>query len=300
MMFCVNVKRFGFQFTKLFIVITKIFGFLIIDYMLFTLITSEKDPASKTMLKYLQEDKKFHEIKKFYLTSPVYDNISIFISPYQLLSSDSIDSSCKETNVFIFLSRHQSKSKIPSLTCHFPGNYFTNSYGGNKCELGIAYPSLQKNYLLKIFQEREKVPLCDITIETTHHGPTSIKKPVMFVEIGSSEDQWNNSETASFVCDSLLDTLTQKIYPAKDIAIGLGGNHYGSKFNKLIINTEYGIGHIANKYNLSYINKDMLNQMISKCYEKVTHIIIDQKGLGNEKVRIMNLLKDIELEVVKI
>jgi len=44
----------------------------------------------------------------------------------------------------------------------------------------------------------------------------------------------------------------------------------------------------------------MLNQMISKCYEKVTHIIIDQKGLGNEKLRIMNLLKDIELEVIKI
>ena len=63
-MFCVNVKRFGFQFTKLFIVITKIFGFLIIDYMLFTLITSEKDPASKTMLKYLQEDKKIPWNKK--------------------------------------------------------------------------------------------------------------------------------------------------------------------------------------------------------------------------------------------
>lgn len=268
--------------------------------MLFTLITSERDPASKTMIKYLQEDKKFKEIKNFYLTSSLYHNISMFISPDQLLFSDSIDAQCKETDVLIFLSRHQSKSKIPSLTCHFPGNYFTNSYGGNKCELGIAYPSLQKNYLLKIFELREKVPLCDITIETTHHGPTSIKKPVMFVEIGSSEDQWSNIENASFVCDSLLDTLTKKICPAKDIAIGLGGNHYGSKFNKLILNTEYGIGHIANKYNLYNINKDMLNQMISKCYEKVTHIIIDQKGLGNEKERIMNLLKDIELEVIKI
>jgi D-aminoacyl-tRNA deacylase len=268
--------------------------------MLFTLITSEKDPASKTMLKFLQEDKKFHEKRNFYLTSSLYDNISVFISPDQLLFSDSIDSKCKETDVLIFLSRHQSQSKIPSLTCHFPGNYFTNSYGGNNCELGIAYPSLQKNYLLKIFQLREKVPWCDITIETTHHGPTSIKKPVMFVEIGSSDDQWSNIENVSFVCDSLLDTLTKKIWPAKDIAIGLGGNHYGSKFNKLILNTEYGIGHIANKYNLFNINKDMLNQMISKCYEKVTHIIIDQKGLGNEKVRIMNLLKEIELEVIKI
>ncbi len=299
-MFCVNVKCFGFQFNKLINVIIKILYIFTLDHMFFTLITSEMDPASKTMIEYLQENKKFKEIKKFYFTSSLYDNISMFISKNPLIYADSIDALCNKTDALIFLSRHQSKSKIPSLTCHFPGNYFTNSYGGNKFELGIAYPSLQKNYLLKIFQIREKVPLCDITIETTHHGPTSLKKPVMFVEIGSSEDQWKNIENASFVCDSLLDTLTKKITNAKDIGIGLGGNHYGSKFNKLILNTEYGIGHIANKYNLVNINKDMLNQMISKCYEKVTHIIIDQKSLGNEKQRILNLIKDIELEVIKI
>ncbi len=122
----------------------------------------------------------------------------------------------------------------------------------------------------------------------------------MFVEIGSSEDQWSSLENASFVCDSLLDTLTKKIPNTKYIGIGLGGNHYGSKFNKLILNTEYGIGHIASKYDLINIDQEMLNQMISKCYEKITHIIIDQKGLGNEKQRIMNLVKGVELEVIKI
>ena len=38
--------------------------------MLFTLITSEIDPASRTMIKYLQEDKKFKETKNYYFTSP--------------------------------------------------------------------------------------------------------------------------------------------------------------------------------------------------------------------------------------
>jgi D-aminoacyl-tRNA deacylase len=300
-MFCVDVKCFGFQFNILIKLIIKIlYIFTLLDHMFFTLITSEMDPASKTMIEYLQENKKFKEIKKFYFTSSLYDNISMFISKKPLIFTDSVDTLCNKTDAMIFLSRHQSQSKIPSLTCHFPGNYFTNSYGGNKFELGISYPSLQKNYLIKIFQLREKVPLCDITIETTHHGPTSLKKPVMFVEIGSSEDQWKNIENASFVCDCLLDTLTKKVTNAKDIGIGLGGNHYGSNFNKFILNTEYGIGHIANKYNLVNINKDMLNQMISKCYEKVTHIIIDQKSLGNEKQRIMNLIKDIELEVIRI
>lgn len=268
--------------------------------MFFTLITSELDLASKTMLRYLQEYKKFNELENFYFTSSLYDNISIFISKNQLIFTDCFNELYKKTDVFIFLSRHQSKSRIPSLTCHFPGNYFTNSYGGNKFELGIAYPSLQKNYLKRMYQSREKVSFCDITIETTHHGPTNIKKPVMFVEIGSSEDQWSNIDIASVVCDSLIDVLTKKMVSAKYIGIGLGGNHYGSKFNKLILDTDYGIGHIANKYNLVNLNNDMLNQMISKCYEKVTHIIVDQKGLGNEKQRIMSLLNNTELEVIKI
>lgn len=268
--------------------------------MFFTLVTSESDPASKTMIEYLQDYKKFNELKNFCLNSSLYDNVSIFLSTNQLIFTDRFDDLSKKTDAFIFLSRHQSKSKIPSLTCHFPGNFFTNHYGGNKYELGIAYPSLQKNYLKKIYQSREIVPLCDITIETTHHGPTSLNKPVMFVEIGSSEDQWSNMDIAAVVCDSLLDILTKKMINAKYIGIGLGGNHYGSKFNKLILETDYGIGHIANKYNLVNLNNDMLNQMISKCYEKVTYIIIDQKGLGNEKQRIMSLLNNIKLEVIKI
>jgi D-aminoacyl-tRNA deacylase len=268
--------------------------------MFFTLITSELDPASKTMLNYLQEYKKFNEFENFCFTSSLYENISIFISKKQLIFAECFDNLYKTTDAFIFLSRHQSKSKIPSLTCHFTGNYCENSFGGNNYELGIAYPSLQKNYLKKIYQSREKVPLSQITIETTHHGPTSIKKPVMFVEIGSSEDQWSNMDVASLVCDTLLNILTKKIDNAKHIGIGLGGNHYGSKFNKLILDTDYAIGHIVNKYNLINFNIDMLKQMILKCFEKVTHIVIDQKGLGNEKQRIMNFLGDVELEVIKI
>ena len=44
----------------------------------------------------------------------------------------------------------------------------------------------------------------------------------------------------------------------------------------------------------------MLNQMVLRSYEKVSYIIIDQKGLGNEKEKIMNLLKNTELEIIKI
>ena len=59
--------------------------------MLFTLITSKMDPASKTMIEYLQESKKFKEIKDFYFTSSMYDNISMLVSKTPLIYADNVD-----------------------------------------------------------------------------------------------------------------------------------------------------------------------------------------------------------------
>ena len=66
--------------------------------MFFTLITSELDLASKTMLRYLQEYKKFNELENFYFTSSLYDNISIFISKNQLILTDCFNELYKKIN----------------------------------------------------------------------------------------------------------------------------------------------------------------------------------------------------------
>jgi D-tyrosyl-tRNA(Tyr) deacylase len=60
------------------------------------------------------------------------------------------------------------------------------------------------------------------------------------------------------------------------------------------------MGHISSKYNLCNVNEDLVNQMITKCHEKITHIILDNKGLGNEKQRIFDLVKDTGLDILKI
>jgi D-tyrosyl-tRNA(Tyr) deacylase len=44
----------------------------------------------------------------------------------------------------------------------------------------------------------------------------------------------------------------------------------------------------------------MLNQMIAKSIEKVRYIIVDWKGLGKEKNRIMTLVENTGLEVLKV
>ena len=103
-----------------------------------------------------------------------------------------------KADVFIFLSKHKSHSSIPTLTCHFTGNFSTdNSHGGYPRQIAIAYPSLLKGYLKAITDARQKVPGYEVTIEATHHGPTSINKPVLFIELGSSEKQWRDENAAA-------------------------------------------------------------------------------------------------------
>jgi len=200
--------------------------------------------------------------------------------------------------MFIFLSKHRSHSSIPTLTCHFTGNFSAdNSYGGNPRQLAISYPSLQKGYLKAITAVRHKVPEYEVIIEATHHGPTSLNKPVLFVELGSSEKQWADENAASVICDSLLRLLENGFERCEKVGIALGGTHYPRKFNKLLLESNFGLAAVASKHNLEAIDDAMLDQMIEKSIEKVTHIVLDSKGLGTEKDRILKTVQKTPLEL---
>ena len=232
--------------------------------MFYTLVVSESDPASKTMTLYLEKEQEFlpsDQENIFY--SNLYDNIVLYKSGDQLIYTEDLDNKVPNSEFFIFLSKHVSNIKQPSLTCHFTGNFQNNYYGGNPGELGIAYPSLQKAYLQQLNRYRDELQSFEITIEATHHGPTSLKKPVVFIEIGSTEREWNNTYIASIVCKSIITIISNPLHHKKNIGVGLGGNHYGSKFNYLLLNSDIALSHISSKYNLGSINENLLNQIES-------------------------------------
>ena len=165
-----------------------------------------------------------------------------------LLYLDKLDEKYPESEAFLFLSRHSSESGIPTLTCHFTGNFSaSNPYGGNPRELGICYPYLQKQYIKEINRLRSLVPEYRIIIEATHHGPTSLKKPSIFVEIGSTPKQWVDRHAASIVCDSMISLITRKNTNThcKTVGIALGGTHYPTKFNQLLLETDFGLAAVA-------------------------------------------------------
>lgn len=229
--------------------------------------------------------------------SPKYKDIVLHLTKESLLTLESLDGDYPQAEAFVFLSKHRSDSGIPTLTCHCTGNFSDAPFGGNPGELATAWPSLQKAYLKAITEAR--VPGYDVIIEATHHGPTSLAKPVLFIELGSSEKQWVDKDAAKAMCKCILYVL-QDVPPCKKVGVAIGGTHYPTKFNKLLLESEFGLAAVASKHNLGAIDERMLAQMMRKSSEKVTHVVLDAKGLGSHKDRIMKMVEKTGLEVLKV
>src|SRR6185503_13625868 len=153
---------------------------------------------------------------------------------------------------------------------------------------------------IELNNQKDNVPFYDIIIESTHHGPTSLEKPILFIEIGSTEKQWTDENVANMVCSSLFKVITKEQGVCKKVGIAIGGTHYPTKFNNILLESEYGLGPIAAKHDLPHLDNSMIVQMIQKNIEKVTCVIIDTKGLGKEKSRILTALDEVGIEIVKI
>lgn len=268
----------------------------------YTLVCSKQDLASGTISSCLIEKYGFTQMPEGIpsFSSTHYPGIVLHISENSLLYLDNLDEKYPNTSCYIFLSQHKSQANIPALTCHSTGNFSNNNFGGKERELGICYPWIQKQYLIELNKKKDTVPEYDIIIESTHHGPTSLKKPILFVEIGSTKEQWTDKNAADTVCSSLFTVLVRKRGLCEKVAIGLGGNHYPTKFNRMLLDSEYGFGPIAAKHDLPYLDNSMILQMIQKNIEKVTCVIVDAKGLGKEKFRILTALEELAIEIVKI
>ena len=266
----------------------------------YTLVCSTSDIASSTVIDNLINLHYFAKLDESTFYSKDYPNVQLHLTTKSLLYADGLDEIYPDSECFIFISQHRSASNIPTLTCHTTGNFGENLYGGRSKEMGICYPWIQKEYLVELNSMKNHVPNYDITIEASHHGPTSSNKPTLFIEIGSTEKQWTDKTAAQTVCTALLRVVSTKPDYCKKVAIGLGGTHYPTKFNKLILESEYGLGSVAARHNLPLVEESMLKQMISRSIEDVSCVVIDAKGMGGEKHRLLPLIEKTGLELVKL
>jgi D-aminoacyl-tRNA deacylase len=89
----------------------------------------------------------------------------------------------KEPECIIFVSRHVGETGA-LLTAHYTGNFGEAKFGGRPRELSRSCPNLHKAIVDSL---RKYAPSnYEVGIECTHHGPSDVNVPSMFVEIGSS------------------------------------------------------------------------------------------------------------------
>ena len=182
----------------------------------------------------------------------------------------------EEIDNIIFLSRHKAASGRPSLTVHPIGNWGSAEYGGKESEISGASPKWMTGLLLKIKENR--IPGYDVCFEATHHGPL-LEKPTMFLEIGSSESEWEKKEPAEALINSLLD-----LKPAIGINIvGIGGGHYTPRFTEAALSHNVCFGHMVANYGVPALNPTLIQKAI-KC-SNAEGIYFHRKGMEKSEYR---------------
>ena len=224
-------------------------------------------------------------------------NIKFHISDKEIIYVD-VSKQEKGTDFFIFASTHRSEQHNKTLTVHPIGNWNKADLGGKEKTLCTSSALIQKIAFLKLC-ELAKDTNYEVTLECTHHGPF-LEKPCMFIEIGSSLGQWKDKNAAQIIAKTIQHLLKDNHQIKKqEIAIGLGGPHYSNTFNKILLRTNIATSHICPKHMLPYLTEKILIEAIEKTQEKVDFILLDWKGLGTEKTRIINLLKELDLDYKK-
>jgi D-aminoacyl-tRNA deacylase len=140
----------------------------------------------------------------------------------------------------------------------------------------------------------------EVSYECTHHGP-SLNVPVMFVELGSSEPQWNDSAAAQAVGDAAMSAIVNFSAPGGSSVLGIGGTHYNQKFTRMALAGEAVFGHMIPKYVISTIDSAMLSQCVKKTSEKVSLAVLDWKGItSRDKPKLLSALQEIGLPFKKV
>lgn len=265
------------------------------------LVTSSRDTASMTIARGLRRNHPFESTKIMFLGNPVFQNGHILLVQVdtELIEPPSLDEYFNP-RAYIFLSRHRADSGIPSLTVHTTGNFTHAPFlGGRPMEVGRVDPDLQKNYFLALNRKKSQLEGFEMTVEATHHGPTSLQKPVLFVELGSSERNWEDEHAGAVVGDALIEALgTSKSWDK--VAIVFGGTHYPMKVNKLLLETDFAVASVVAKHSLAAVNEAMFGQMVQKSTKFPRYAGIDWKGMGGHKDKILGFAKQFSLEILKL
>jgi len=260
-------------------------------FMRFALIYSKKYPVGFKVAKRFKEiafmpQIPVIELKKEVLFTNIIKNIFLEL---------------KNIDFIVFLSVHKSKDNKPSLCLHAPGNLRNANFGGKEGKVCMTSAFIMKYLFQRLnyfAQENEIVKeRYNVSLEATHHGPlTNI--PCCFLEIGSTDEEYNDVNAIGVVVKTIISLQNYKINYSWIPAIAIGGPHYAPNFNKIQLNSNYAISHIIPNYSLP-LTESMLTEAEAKTLEHVKNVLIDWKGCGSseERSKYFTLIEKLGFEI---
>ncbi|EMA71686.1 D-aminoacyl-tRNA deacylase [Halorubrum distributum] len=171
-----------------------------------------------------------------------------------------------------FVSRHSGETG-ELLTAHVTGNFGGAEYGGDPESLARAAPGAEKRVVEAL--ARHAPDGYEVGIECTHHGPTDVAVPSLFVELGSDEPQWEDPEAARAVARAVLDLrgtgadLSDSSEAPPRHVVGFGGGHYAPRFTRIVRETEWAVGHVGADWALADLGAPDANRdVIEAAFER--------------------------------
>ena len=265
-------------------------------YKKYLIIASKKDLAGiniTTQLSQFRENPVLSSMKQ----SSAFD---FYLIDEEVIYTENLDlEKIKQYDFVIFASKHKSEKRERTLSIHAPGNWRKNELGGEGGKICKTSALFQKQIFTKLMTNADKYHLRDykVTLECTHHGPL-IDKPCIFIEIGSTENEWRDRKAAFVIAKTISEIINEfNENPYNEIAVGIGGPHYCPNFNKIQLKSNIAISHIIPEYALP-LTEEMLKQAIEKTEEEIDFVLLDWKGLGHagERKRILNILDTLYLQ----
>ncbi|MBS3092818.1 hypothetical protein J4466_05365 [Candidatus Pacearchaeota archaeon] len=257
------------------------------------IIASKKDPAGVNIIE---------NLKKLNCKIPIH------LVDTDIVHAENIDKTLKnelklDFDFIIFASKHQSVKKVRSLSVHPIGNWKKADFGGKDSTICPSNALVLKHFFQTLEKAMKNEDLdYQLTMESTHHGPY-IETPCLFIEIGSTSEEWNDKKTGELIAKIIIDsinTIKNKDNKNLKIAFGIGGPHYCPNFNPIQLNNNFAISHVIAEYALPLTEKQV-SEAINKTLPKPHYVLVDWKGLGNATQRnnALDILKKFNLEIVK-
>jgi D-aminoacyl-tRNA deacylase len=273
------------------------------------LVASNKDTASLNIKKQILEHYPFKETSEIYQQTPIFKadlngkKITLATLNEESVNAQQLPENFPDSEIIVFISRHSSASGRPTLSVHTPGNFAEAGLGGLPKTVSVSPATAMRDALQALLHYKEDLSLdYEVSYEATHHGP-SLNVPTMFVELGSSEAQWQDSKAAQAVAHSAMHALAKFLKPANSCSavIGIGGTHYNQKFTCMALVGEAIFGHMIPKHAVCSIDSEMLLQCRAKTFEKVSLAILDWNGIKSEdKPKLLSALQDVDLPFKKV